>query len=96
MIDHCSTCLPANWMPGVKLPPGATMLRTRIPSTMPNTGPPISGSSRPRPSATKAMATDSRRPGSRCESEGVAAAAVVVAFMAFSCNGAIVRLMIYQ
>ena len=62
-IDHCSTCLPPKRMPGANAGPGASRLRTRMPSTMPNTGPPMSGSLRPSHHATSARPTDSSRPG---------------------------------
>src|SRR5579859_2235390 len=67
-----------------------------MPSTMPNTGPPISGATRPKPSAARAIAIDSNRPGMRGWGEGVVIRGAAVAFMTISCNGAIVRRSIHK
>jgi hypothetical protein len=96
MIDHCSTCVPPNWMPGVKRASGANRARTTTPSTMPNTGPPISGTQRPSSKASRPIASASNRPGMRLRMPGWMTAAMEGAFMRDSGDARIVRVANHQ
>src|SRR5579872_461080 len=64
MMESCSSCLLANLIPGASPSPGLRTTAMMTPSTMPNTGPPTSGTSRPSAYARIATARHNKRPGS--------------------------------
>src|SRR5690606_35237829 len=65
IIETCKIFLDEKVMPGCSVACKPKALRYMMPISMPKTGPPIIGTARPAYSATRAMATDKKRPGHR-------------------------------